>query len=291
MLATGAAAGVTLAGLFSPYYQYGASLASSRVSVWFNAPTIACWAVASLLLAIPRTRRIGAGLTAGVTLLSFAAAVPDIGAVVTGSRQVAAGFGLVMVGIGLALIGAAAAVRAEVRAGGRPSANRGAPVWAVLVGVVTIAWGIGDTMNWVHYQAHATASGYIYRSTGTSTVTHECCAMLNNHGWSLSGQLLFIALAVLVPVLAVVWRPPSFGVAAVIGAAVALVASPLSTIVRLRGPAAANMGLTAAEVKRAGLQLSQHGLPGLWIALVTTAVLVVLGVGRAFQSGPPDRGA
>jgi hypothetical protein len=292
MVCTGAAAVVTLVALFSSsYFKYGTSLASSRISLWYNIPAIVCWAVACMLLTIPRSRRIGAGLTAGVTFVWFAAYLPDVGAVVNGSRQAATGFDLRMAGIALALIGATAAIRFETRLGGRPSATRAAPVWAVLVGAVGVAWGIGTTMNWMHYRAHATAHGYTYRSTGTATITHECCTLLNNHGWSLTSQLLFIVLAVLIPVLAVVWRPRGFGVAALIGAAVALVASPLSTVIRLGRPAAANMGVTPAEVTQGGLQLSQHGLPGLWIALVATAVLAVLAVGRAFQTGPSAHAA
>jgi hypothetical protein len=288
MLATGAAAGLSLASLVPSYLQGGSSLSSSNVNVWYCAPAIVCWALAFVLLVMPRTRRVGAGLAAGVALVWFAALLPYIGLVAKGAVKPGAGFTLQMAGTACGLIAAVAALRYEVRSGGGPSAHRGAAFWAVLLGAVGIAWGIGNAMSWVQYRAHATATGYTYISTGTATITHQCCKLSTHHGWSLTSQLLMMGLAVVIPVVAVLWRPTGFGVAAVIGAAFALVALPLSTVIRLRGSAATNMGVTPAQIKRGGLHLSQHAMPGLWLVLLATAVLAILALGRALQTGPAD---
>jgi hypothetical protein len=288
MLASGAAAGLSLAALVPSYFQNGSSLSSSSVNVWYCAPAIVCWALAFVLMAMPGTRRVGAGLTAGVALVWFAALLPYIGGVVSGALRPGAGFTMQMVGVAFGLIATVAALQYEVRSGGGPSAHRGAAFWAVLVGAAGVAWGIGNAMSWVQYRAHATATGYTYFSTRTATITHECCTLSTRHGWSLTSQLLLMGLAVVIPVLAVLWRPTSFGVAAVIGAAVTLVALPLSTVIRLQRSAAINMGVTPAQIKQGGLHLSQHAMPGLWIVILATAVLVILALGRALQAGPAD---
>jgi hypothetical protein len=249
-------------------------------------PAIVGWAAAAVLLLSPQTRRVGAGLTAGVTLVWLSAYLSNIGAVVSGSEHAGRGFDLRMAGIVLALLGTIVAVRAEVRAGGGPSSSRGAPLWAMLVGLVGIAWGIGDAMNWHQVRVHATTTGYTFKSTGTATIIHSYGSLLHLHGWMLSGSVLITVLAVLIPVLAAVWRPTGFGVAAIIGAALALVALPLSEVVYLRRPlTAASLDVTPAQVHQGGYVMSQHGLPGLWIAIIAAAVLVLLAAGLGFQVG------
>ena len=216
----------TLAALFPAYYRNGESLAHTAENLWFNLPAVAGWFIAAGVLAWPRTRLAGAGLVLGVTLASLGSYLSGIGAVVTGTQHAAAGFVLGIAGIAVALVASGLAVAAAIAAGGRVTAHAAAPLWAMLAGAVGIVWAIGDAMDWEQTTVHATTADYTFRATGTATVTQSCCTLLDNHGWALAGQIILVAVAVLIPVVAAAWAPVSFGVAALVGAALALVAGP-----------------------------------------------------------------
>lgn len=232
-------------------------------------------AAALTLVAACLTLAAGAGLVVGVTLAWVGNHVADVGVVADGTQHAAPGFALGMIGPALALVATSLAAGAAVTEGGRLSARAAAPLWAMLAGVVGLAWAIGDAMNWEQTEVHATVAGYTFRATGTSTVTQSCCTLLDNHGWDLTGQIALVAAAVLVPLFAAAWRPVSF----------ALTAGPLSSVVRLSAQITpASLGITQVQVHQGGLVVSRHGLLGLWLALLAVVVLVLVAVGRALHA-------
>jgi hypothetical protein len=248
-------------------------------------PALSGWFVAAGLLAWPGTRQVGAGLMVGVTFIWFSDYLGDIGAVVTGTQDAAAGFVLGTIGIALALVGSGFAAAAAITTGGRIRPHAGAPLWAMLAGAVGVVWTVGNAMNWEQTTVHATAADYTFRATGTATVTQSCCTLLDNHGWALAGQFVLVAVAVLVPVVAAAWHQVSFGVAALVGAALALVAGPLSTVARLAQQVTpASLRLSDTQVQQGGLVVSRNGELGLWLALLAGVALVLVAVGRALHA-------
>jgi hypothetical protein len=153
-------------------------------------------------------------------------------------------------------------------------------------GVVGVVWSVGDAMNWVEVEAHATVAGYTFTRTGTANVAISCCTVLQHHGWDLTGEVLVVVAAVVVPVAAALWSPSQVGAAALAGAALVLAAGPLSVAAMLNAPATfAEVGEAPVDVRPGGLLLSGHGLPGLWLALVAAVGMLLLAVVRAISGG------
>jgi hypothetical protein len=282
---TAAAAGLTLSALFPSYYRGAPSLVSSSSNLWYNIPAIAGWLVATLLLVPPRTRYVGAALTAGLSFVWLSAYVSDIGQVVTGASRPAAGFILGVLGIGFALVGAASAVWAATRLGARLAARRGVAPWAMAAGAVGIAFAIGTAMNWREVQVHATTLDWTFKATGTATLVESCCTVLDAHEWSLAGEVLLMVLAVIVPIVALAFTPVRFSISALVGAAIALTAGPLSGVAWLTQPVtASSLGIPSSQAQQGAYLFSQHGLPGLWVALLAPLALGLLALGRGFHA-------
>lgn len=280
-----AAAAATLAALFPDYYRSGESLADTVENLWFNLPAIVGWFAAGALLAVPRARHAGAGLTIGLTAVWAGNYLSDIGTVARFPTEAGTGFYLGMTGLAAATVGAGAGVTAAIREGGRLSSRAGAPLWAMAAGATGIVWAAGNAMNWVQTNVHATVSGYRFQATGTSTLTSSCCTLLDHHDWSLAGQLVIVVTGVLVPVLAASWRTVSFGAAALVGVALALLAPPLTSVVQLSQILTPDdLGIGASQLKDGGLIVSRHGLPGLWVALLAAVAFTLLAAGRALHA-------
>jgi hypothetical protein len=138
----------------------------------------------------------------------------------------------------------------------------------------------------VQVRIHATATGFRFTQTGTGTVTHSCCALVHQHGWTLWGNALVMLLAIVIPVLAALWRPIAFGAAALGGAALMLLAGPISDIVYLRQHLTpADVGLSAQQATQGSIGVSTHGLPGLWIAIIASVIFAIFAIGHALRIG------
>jgi hypothetical protein len=145
-------------------------------------------------------------------------------------------------------------------------------------------------MSWYEWHIHATASDWTFAATGTRDLVWQSASLTHEHGWSLGGDLLLIGLAASIPVLLGFWTPARPGAAALMGAGLALLAYPLYAIAYLAEPLTrAAVGMSKANAKAARAVFSQHGLPGLWMALVAVGALLLIGFGRAVYAGAGAR--
>ena len=196
-----AAGFLSIAALFPAYYRGSHSLASDVPTLWFNVPAIIGWVFAGVLVAIPRSRFVGAGLAAGVTVCFAPAYVGDIGLLVHGQQHAGAGLILDYVGLAVAVVGTCVAVL-----GVRPSFRAGGAIWALTVGIIGIAFSVGEAMPWTQTQVQST-TGVTFRASGSVNVSSQCCTVLQTHGWDRGAVIALIVLAVCVPVVAACLDP------------------------------------------------------------------------------------
>jgi hypothetical protein len=280
------AAVLTVTGLFPDYYQGGHSLASNAASVWLNVPGILGWGLAGVLLLVPRTRTLGAAFSLGVTALFASLYVSDIGALWTESESAGLGVILGLVGLAVALVGAGLGVFLLIRSHAIGwSRAVSAWAWAAGAGVVGITYSVATAFAWFNIHLHATVSGFRYTLTGTPDLTVQFGSLVKEHGWTLAGDLLLIVLVPLVLLVAAYSAPPRISAAILIGAALAMLAGPIAAIATLATPVtAAALHLSPQNVAASGVIITQHGLPGLWIATISAAAVGFAGIARAIST-------
>jgi hypothetical protein len=140
-----AAAMIDLAALFPAYLQDGPALADSAPNVWYNAPAIAAWFVAGLLLLPRRTQAWGAAMGIACTAVWWSAYLPDLA---VGIDEVGPGYLLALVALAAAIAASLLAV-VPLRAGPPDPWTKGR-AWAVLaVATAGVAYSVGTAMPWV----------------------------------------------------------------------------------------------------------------------------------------------
>jgi hypothetical protein len=272
----GLAAAVTVCALLPAYFRGGQSLASDSQDLWYNIPVIAGWAVATVLLALPRVAEVGAGIAVGATICGAAGYLNGIGTVVGDVAKPGLGFDIGLLGLALAFAGSGFALRYLTRR--RRPRIRGLALWATGTAALGVLYDIGEALNWIRIRIHAT-TGVTFNGSGTSTIHEDCCTLVNARGWDLARTLTILAVAVALPLVAAASFPRlGFG-GALIGLALALAAEPIQAFVGLSRPVtAASTSLTTATVDAAKPVLTQGPLPGLWLALVVAVVFLLVGI-------------
>jgi hypothetical protein len=280
------AAVLTVVGLFPDYYKGGHSLASNPASVWLNVPGILGWGLAGVLLLVPRTRTLGAAFSLGVTALFAPLYVSDIGALWTESESAGLGVILGLIGLAVALVGAGLGVFLLIRSHAIGLSRAvSAWAWAAGAGVVGITYSVATAFAWFNIHLHATVPGFRYTLTGTPNVTVQFGSLVKEHGWTLAGDLLLIVLVPLVLLIAAYSAPPRISAAMFIGAALAMLAGPIAATATLATPVtAAALHLSPQDVSASGVVITQHGLPGLWIAIIAATAVGFAGVARAISA-------
>jgi hypothetical protein len=281
-----AAAGLTMGEMFPNYYKLSGNIGTYTPSVWFAVPAIAGWLLAGSLVLFPRTRTIGAALGVGVTVLSLPNYLSHIGDLVTGGEQRALGVELGLAGIAIALVASAACTVLLIRSRRLWVArDGGAPVWALLCGILGLVYGAGYAMSWTEFRIHATVQGWRFNATGTSDYVYRSFSLFHRHGWTLAGDVLLVVLAALVPVIVSFWAPGRLGAAATFGCGLALLANPLSGVAYLAEPVTrVTVGMTAGQAQQAGAIFSDRGLPGLWMSFAAAGALMVVAVARGLYA-------
>ncbi len=286
-------AGLTVGALFPAYYRGGTALSRSVSTVWYNVPAIVGWSLAGLMLLMRRGRLFGAGLACGLTGIWLSAYLGEFDPISRGTARIGPGMALGEAGIALALIGSVGTLVLVIRER-RVGLLRGArgAAWAMIAAAAGLAFAVGDAFPWVDTHIHATAASWRFAATGTSDVSTHCCTIGQQHGWSLAQQMLLVSLAVLVPLVVGPSRPGLFAIGGLFGAALALLAAPISAIVGLLRPlTAAGVGMTAADANVSGAVFSQHGLPGLWLALAAGLAIILMAIARWFVTDDRRVGA
>jgi hypothetical protein len=288
-LLMGLAATVTVAALFPDYYEGGDALVDESHNLWFNLPAIAAWAIAAVLLSVPRTRLAGAGIAAGATIVWMSAYVSNIGDLVTDQEDAGLGAVLGLTGIGLAVGASVVAITLLLTARSRPGATSGGTWWALVAAVVGLSYSVGTAMNEIETTVTITADDLVFTSTGTPDVSWQCCSISDLQGWYLAGDVLLMCTAVLILLLAAAWRPGWVSFASLIGAGAAMLAFPLAGIIAASETLTPqDVGYSPAEVREAGLTVEQIGLPGLWISALAAASVFILAAIRALHAISSD---
>jgi hypothetical protein len=275
------AACLTLAALLPAYYQHGISLASNAQNLWFNIPAIAAWLGVGILLLFRRSAWLAVGLGISVTALWAPNYARDIATVIGGVHP-GGGFWLGIAGLAAALVGTIALLAmAFGTSGGSFSTARPAPLLMILGGGIGAAYLVGDAMPWQRAVVHATVNG------SPVTLHTDCCTLLQQHGWTLTSDLVIVTLAVVLPALAACWRPNLLGLGLTLGVAFGLAGSALGGIASLTTtPSPASLGITAAQVTTDAVRTTTEGLPGLWISSAAVALLICVAVSRVLA---PER--
>jgi hypothetical protein len=279
------AAGLTFAALVPEYYDGGESLSDATANLWHNLPAVIVWALSAILLFIPRTRIVGAGLVTASALVWAGAYLSDIGTLLAGDEDAGAGAVLGLFGITIALVAAGVAVVLLLATGGRRSPVRGGTWWALLAAVIGITYAIGFAMNWTETTVRATTPDYTFNATGTAEVSERCCTLADSRGWDLAGDLHLIIVSVLVLLVAAAWRPGWAGFGALVGAGAVMAAFPLSGLINASETRTAeDLGFPSRQITEAGLTVERTSLIGLWVTIIAAAAVLILAAVRALDS-------
>ena len=274
-----AAATIDLAALFPAYLEDGPALADSAPNVWFNAPPIAAWFVAGLLLLARRTQAWGAAMGIACTTVWWSTYLPTFA---VGGDEIGPGYVLALVALAVAIAASLLAV-VPLRAGLSDSWTKGR-AWVVLaVATAGVAYSVGTAMPWVKTTLRLT-DGDTWVVTGTEVRSESCCTVLDFQGWDLAESIVLLILAVVVPTGLVILLGAPRATAGLIGAAAALIAHPLFALADL-GVALDPEDFADTPANAADLLVTDRALPGLWLAFAAAlsliAIAVAIEVGRA----------
>jgi len=285
LLGAGVVAGII--GLF-PDYLSGASLASQTDNLVAHVIYLAGWAASAILIALGGSRlRIGALLSAGLSLVTFGFFLADLGTPIAGGAHLAgAGLWLSLIGWLACAAGSAVAfvIRPPASAGtslagpasrtgtagrlfplGRP---RGA---AIGPAVLLILAGIGAAAAF----APAWDSFTLRASSGQSQTLTAGNAFAEPGAVIAGNVAVMVALAAVV-IAAAMWRPARHGAVLLAGAIIAMAAQAISAVIQVGEPVSpTQFGFSAAQASQLGLTVSAGLTPWFWIYLVLVVALVV----------------
>jgi hypothetical protein len=273
---------LTVVSLFPGYSVAGPGLAASSQAIWFNVPVIACLGASTVLLLHRRSAPAGAGLLVGGTTVGTALYVTTVGSVVHGTDATGADLGLA--GLACAVMASTLVTWLGVRSGARLSAHWGGALWAMLAASVAVVWAVGDAANWVKATYAIPAGSGTFTATGTNMRSTSCCTPLSLVGWERSQAVAVLVLGVVVPIVAALWVPVRVGVAAIIGAALVTLSGVASEFATLSQPVLPITRSATATSQSYQVTTTLHGLPGLWVALVSAVVLLLVAVGRGLHA-------
>jgi hypothetical protein len=294
-----------LAGLF-PAYVGSHSLLSQWDQVVPHLVYVIGWAVTAALVALSvarpsRAGRLGALFGLGLSAVTMGLFLADLGQVTSGA---ALGFGLVvsLLGWGACTAGSALALIAHpgqdtaqaspAPAGAAtPQAGAAGPPWQAqamrperksrpvrpgfadagpltLLVLAAIGTAVAFAPSWDRYTI-------VSASSGTSQTVTAGNAF-DNPGLVVAGNVLVMAVIVVVAALAALWRPSRHGGWLLAGAIVPLAAQAASAIIQAgTAPTPATFGISAAQAQAAGLTFTA-GLTGIfWVYLVFVAALLI----------------
>jgi hypothetical protein len=279
----GVAAAATTIALFPAFFRHFSSLSSEPKNLALQLPAITGWSCAAVLIAVrrPNVRTFGVGLGVTLSALYATAFLPSLVEVLNGQHIAGAGFWWAFGGIAAALWALVLCVGEVQNAGAsvarRPGPSRRIGLLAVAATVVYVGASLSD---WSQIRLRATLRG-------TRTTQYQrCCALVHEHGWVLASQVALVSIGVLFAVIAVTFtRSRSLAAGMLLGVGLGLAGNPLGEIVRLAQQVTpASLGISAAVAKQADVSSAQQPLIGLWIAVASVVVIVVLAV---VQSGRP----
>jgi MFS family permease len=257
-----------VAGLF-PAYLGGENLVSESAQLLPHVAYISGWAlVAALLLIDRRLARGAAGLGVGVGLISFGFFLTDVlTAGALHAQSPGAGLYLSLAGW---LAGSAGSVTA-LCALGSPNPRGSASAWRhplVLTGAIAaLGAAVAFALPWDSYTLTAATTG----SSQTTTAGN----VFANPGAIITGNVVTMALIVIVVAVAIAWRPTLVGVTVLAGALVPLGAQVFATLAQ-PVPPLSEFGVSAAQASAGQVSLTGSYTGWFYLYCAFVASLVVL---------------
>jgi hypothetical protein len=279
-----------LIGLF-PGYLGGQSLTASADQLVPHLLYLAVWAVSAALIAraavTSRSARPGALLATGVSGATLGLLLADLGEAVSGGASSGAGLVLTLLGW---LLCAAGAMVALVR--GRQATV--APVVGAAVGddspvartpdrpgrldrahagplALLLLAGLGTAITFA-----PSWDKYVLSVPGNATQTITAGNAFHNPGMVIAGDVVVMALIVVLAAIAALWRPARNGGILLAGAIVPLVAQAISALIQVGQPAnPAMFGISPSEASAAGLTIASGVTPVFWVYCAFVISLVI----------------
>jgi hypothetical protein len=214
----------------------------------------------------------GAAVAVGIVLADLGIAVSNLASVLA-QTSAGAGSWLAAAGWVLAAVGATLAVAAQPHGGvGRPRRRGDHSGLVVLTTVVAVVLGVALLPAWDHYAVHSTVTGATIQK-GEGSVFSAA-----NPAWVVVGGILQAAALLVVPILAVLWRPARLGVLVSAGVLVVLAGQIASAVAGLSQSAATLF--TPSQVSRFGLVIRPSLSPWFDLEAVAGVALLLLLVAR-----------
>jgi hypothetical protein len=257
-----------VAGMF-PNYLGGENLVSESAQLLPHIAYVSAWAlVAALLLVERRLARGAAGLGVGVGLITFGFFLTDVLTAGAGhSQSPGAGLYLSLAGWLLGSMGSFTALFALRSPIPRGNATAWGHPLVVTGGIAALGAAVAFALPWDSYTLTAATTG----STQTTTAGN----VFANPGAIITGNVVTMALIVVVVAVAIAWRPTLVGVTVLAGALVPLGAQIFATLAQ-PVPPLSEFGVTAAQATAGQVSLAGSYTGWFYLYCAFVASLVIL---------------
>ncbi|WP_194904202.1 hypothetical protein [Catenulispora rubra] len=297
-LVSGAMAAVAavfnLIALFPSYSYVGADAArvtlhDSPASLVYNLVLVGALLIAAALVLVGKTARLGLGMVVGCGFLFLTLFVVDVGDVLRGTAAGTSSYDSPGAGFYLgaawaaASMGAACVATTALRRSGdlAPVRTRTTGTWAAAGLILAGAWLLGDWWPWSR-----DVLTYISRGTPQTYDFAPCCSLSQQPGQRVVQALTFTALVAAIGVLAACISSSALAAGLYLSAAVCAVA-PCVTVL-LKRPFTLEQVANAfhwslPSLTSANSMVRVEVLPGVWIAALASAGLLLMAVVRGLQ--------
>ena len=271
-----------IAGLF-PAYLGGASLSQQPAELVPHAIYLAVWAASTVLILLGGIRlRLGALLSAGLSVVTFGLFFADAGSAIAGGAHTG-GWGLWLSLLGWLACAAGTVLAFLLRTAGTKQTSD-APGWLARRGhlgrprgselgpvVMLVLAGLGVAAafapSWDSYTLH-TAAGQSQSLTAGNA--------FSNPGLVIAGDVAVMVALAAVVIVAALWRPIRHGALLLAGAVIPMAAQAISALVQAgEATPPTQFGISPAEATRIGLTIDSGVTPAFWIYCGFLLALVV----------------
>jgi hypothetical protein len=284
-----------IAGLF-PVYLAGSSLSQQPAELVPHAIYLAVWAASTVLILLGGIRlRLGALLSAGLSVVTFGLFFADAGSAIAGGAHTG-GWGLWLSLLGWLACAAGTVLAFLLRTAGTKQTSD-APGWLARRGhlgrprgselgpvVMLVLAGLGVAAafapSWDSYTLH-TAAGQSQSLTAGNA--------FSNPGLVIAGDVAVMVALAAVVIVAALWRPIRHGALLLAGAVIPMAAQAISALIQAgEATPPTQFGITPAQATQIGLTIDSGLTPAFWIYC---GFLVALMVSCAWMLFSPHQAA
>ncbi|MFE1986740.1 hypothetical protein [Streptomyces mirabilis] len=257
----------------------------------FNIVLTAALLLASLLVLLRATARLGLGMAVGAGVVYPSLFVANVASMFRSSAHDTSGYIAPGVGFYWGIVSAALAIAAAVsaaitlrRSGDiRLAPTKTSSLWAVIALLCTVAWVVGTWLPWQKQVLTATAAN----GTAKSITYGPCCSLSHEPAqWAVQAVTTAVLIAV-VCLIAVCLRSASTASGILLAACVFSAGDVMSvlwskpyTLAEL----APGLEMTETQLRQANAVVVLHNLPGVWITSAASLGLLLLTVARGVHA-------